>query len=185
MRSDVSILGSTGSIGTSALDLIERLNALSTGEPRFRVAALAAHRSTERLIQQVRRFRPALACIGTEEAAQRVHDAVKDLGTRVVWGPAGLIEAATLPEADFVLAAIVGAALANNSATITASIFITFPLVKPASKCEVGPSARPVILPHARSFIVRASASPRLEKEACRPWPGNPSNRQGSEIHLR
>src|SRR5688572_17915724 len=110
MRSDVSILGSTGSIGTSALDLIERLNALSTGEPRFRVAALAAHRSTERLIQQVRRFRPALACIGTEEAAQRVHDAVKDLGTRVVWGPAGLIEAATLPEADFVLAAIVGAA---------------------------------------------------------------------------
>jgi 1-deoxy-D-xylulose-5-phosphate reductoisomerase len=109
MRHNVSILGSTGSIGTSALDLIERLNT-AAGEARFGVAALAAHRSTERLIQQVSRFRPALACIGTEEGARRVQEAVGHLGTRVVWGPAGLIEAATLPEADFVLAAIVGAA---------------------------------------------------------------------------
>jgi 1-deoxy-D-xylulose-5-phosphate reductoisomerase len=110
MRRTVSILGSTGSIGTSALDLIERLNALAGGDPPFRVAALAAHRSVDRLIEQVRRFRPALACIGTEEAAARVREEVGGLGTRVVWGRAGLLEAATCPAADFVLAGIVGAA---------------------------------------------------------------------------
>jgi 1-deoxy-D-xylulose-5-phosphate reductoisomerase len=110
MRRNVSILGSTGSIGTSALDLIERLNAPAGGDPPFRVAALAAHRSADRLIEQIRRFRPQLACIGTEEAAARVSREIRDIGTRVVWGRAGLIEAATFPGADFVLAAIVGAA---------------------------------------------------------------------------
>src|SRR5688572_25062823 len=105
----LSILGSTGSIGTSALDLIERLNA-SSGEPRFHVAALAAHTRADLLIEQIRRFRPALACIGSDEAAAAIRDAICGLPTRVVSGRSGLLEAATLPGTDFVLAAIVGAA---------------------------------------------------------------------------
>ena len=113
----VSILGSTGSIGVSALDLIERLNALQAAacdpggsKGPFRVVALAAGGNADRLIEQVRHFEPQIACIGTEELARRVRDGIGATSTKVVWGPDGLSQVATLPEAEFVLAGIVGAA---------------------------------------------------------------------------
>jgi len=105
----VSLLGSTGSIGTSALDLIERLER-APGTPRFRVVALAASRSVDRLAAQVARFEPLVACIGTEALAAELKTKIGKRSTRVVWGSEGLRQAATLPEADFVLAGIVGAA---------------------------------------------------------------------------
>ena len=97
----VSILGSTGSIGRQSLDIIARL-------PEIRVAALTAGSSVERMAQQCRQFRPELAVMGTQELAQELAEQIRDLPTRVGWGEAGLIEAATLPQADCVITAVVG-----------------------------------------------------------------------------
>jgi len=108
MPRGITILGSTGSIGTSALDLVERLEALEPG--RFRVVGLAASRSAGVLADQIRRFRPLLACIGSEELARGVRDAITGIPTRVVSGPEGLRLLATMEEAELVIAAIVGAA---------------------------------------------------------------------------
>ena len=106
----IAILGSTGSIGTSALDLIARLNMMEGDHPRFRVVALAARRRVETLAAQVRAFAPEIAAIGDEESAAALRAAIGATPTRVVSGPAGLEEAATAAGAELVLAAIVGAA---------------------------------------------------------------------------
>ena len=97
----VSILGSTGSIGRQSLDIISRL-------PEVKVAALTAGSSVERMAQQCRQFRPELAVMATQEAAQQLSEAIKDLPIRVSWGEEGLIEAATIPSADCVITAVVG-----------------------------------------------------------------------------
>ena len=100
----VSILGSTGSIGRQSLDIISRL-------PDVKVAALTAGSSVERMAQQCRAFRPELAVMATQEAAQQLSEQIKDLPIRVSWGEEGLIEAATIPSADCVITAVVGMAL--------------------------------------------------------------------------
>ena len=97
----VSILGSTGSIGRQSLDIISRL-------PQVKVAALTAGTSVERMAQQCREFLPALAVMSTKEAADALAEAISDLPTRVSWGEEGLIEAATMAEADCVITAVVG-----------------------------------------------------------------------------
>jgi 1-deoxy-D-xylulose-5-phosphate reductoisomerase len=102
----ISILGATGSIGASALDVIAR------HPDRFSVVALAANRQWQPLLELVRRFRPECAALLDLAAARELEAAVRreSLGTRVLAGAEGLLEAATLPEADTVIAAIVGAA---------------------------------------------------------------------------
>ena len=97
----VSILGSTGSIGRQSLDIIGRL-------PEIRVAALSAGSDVERMAQQCRQFRPALAVMATQEAAQRLSEAISDLEIAVAWGEEGLIQAATMEDADCVITAVVG-----------------------------------------------------------------------------
>ena len=97
----VSILGSTGSIGRQSLDVIRRL-------PGIRVAALTAGSSVERMAQQCREFTPKLAVMATREAAQALAERVKDLPIRVNWGQEGLMEAASMAEADCVITAVVG-----------------------------------------------------------------------------
>ena len=97
----VSILGSTGSIGRQSLDIIGRL-------PQVRVAALTAGTSVERMARQCREFLPSLAVMATQEAAEQLTEEIRDLPIRVSWGEAGLIEAATIPEADCVITAVVG-----------------------------------------------------------------------------
>ena len=97
----VSILGSTGSIGRQSLDIIGRL-------PEIRVAALSAGSDVERMAQQCRQFRPALAVMATREAAQRLSEAISDLEIAVAWGEEGLIQAATMEDADCVITAVVG-----------------------------------------------------------------------------
>ena len=96
----VSILGSTGSIGRQALDIVDNLN--------IPVAALTAGTNTERMAQQCRRYRPKLAVMATREAAQSLKQAVSDLSIRVSWGEEGLLEAATIADADCVITAVVG-----------------------------------------------------------------------------
>ena len=97
----VSILGSTGSIGRQSLDIISRL-------PEVRVAALTAGTSVERMAQQCRDFRPELAVMATQEAAEALAEAISDLNIRISWGEEGLIEAATMEDADCVITAVVG-----------------------------------------------------------------------------
>ena len=97
----VSILGSTGSIGRQSLDIISRL-------PEVKVAALTAGTSVERMAQQCRDFQPELAVMATLEAAQALAAEIKDLPIRVSYGEDGLIEAATMADADCVITAVVG-----------------------------------------------------------------------------
>ena len=103
MRS-LSILGSTGSIGRSSLDVVEAF------PERFRVVALAAGRSLDRLAEQVARFRPRLVSIDSREDVSRLERLLPaGLDCRIVAGPEGLTEAATHPDADTVVGGLVGA----------------------------------------------------------------------------
>jgi 1-deoxy-D-xylulose-5-phosphate reductoisomerase len=102
----IAILGATGSIGASTLDVIERHPA------RFGVAALSAHKQWQRLLELIRRSRPAYAALLDSRAAHELADAVRreNLPTRVLEGEQGLCAIAALPEVDIVVAGIVGAA---------------------------------------------------------------------------
>jgi 1-deoxy-D-xylulose-5-phosphate reductoisomerase len=96
----VSILGSTGSIGRQSLDIISRMP--------IRVAALTAGQSVELMAQQCRQFRPELAVMATQEAAEALRKEISDLDIRISWGEEGLIEAATMESAQCVITAVVG-----------------------------------------------------------------------------
>ena len=96
----VSILGSTGSIGRQTLDIIDNL--------RLPVAALTAGSNAERMAEQCRKYRPRLAVMSTQSAAEALKKEIADLPTEVMWGEEGLIAAATIPEADCVITAVVG-----------------------------------------------------------------------------
>ncbi len=100
MMNCVSILGSTGSIGRQGLDIISRLP--------IRVAALTAGASVALMAEQCRRFQPRLAVMATQAAADALAREISDLPVRIAWGEEGLIEAATIPEADCVITAVVG-----------------------------------------------------------------------------
>jgi 1-deoxy-D-xylulose-5-phosphate reductoisomerase len=101
----VALLGATGSIGDSTLDVIAR------HRDRFAVAALAAQRNWQKLAQLCERFRPEVAALVDSQAARQLERALAARGsrTRVVAGSEGLDIVATLRGADTVLAAIVGA----------------------------------------------------------------------------
>ncbi|WP_308639278.1 1-deoxy-D-xylulose-5-phosphate reductoisomerase [Paenibacillus silvisoli] len=97
----ITILGSTGSIGTQTLDIIGH-------EPdRYQVEGLSAGTNVQLLIEQANRFKPKSVCVATRELADeaRVH---LPLGTKVLYGNDGLIELAADNEADTVVTAIVG-----------------------------------------------------------------------------
>jgi 1-deoxy-D-xylulose-5-phosphate reductoisomerase len=102
----LTVLGATGSIGVSTLDVVAR------HPGRFEVVALTGHRQTELLAAQCRQFRPAYAVVGSAADAQRLARMLKDadLATEVLHGPESLVQVAGLAEVDAVMAAIVGAA---------------------------------------------------------------------------
>ena len=102
----ISLLGATGSIGDSALDVISR------HPDRFRVAALTANGQWEKLAQLCLRHRPDVAALSDPDAARSLVRALAGTGlpTRVLGGEEGIVEAATWSGADTVVAAIVGAA---------------------------------------------------------------------------
>ena len=102
----VTILGSTGSVGASTLDVIER------HPQRFRVFALTAHAQVDALFAQCRRHRPRYAVISEPAAAQALEPRMRAAGleTEILCGPQALEHVASLPEVDTVMAAIVGVA---------------------------------------------------------------------------
>ncbi len=102
----ITILGATGSIGLSTLDVVAR------HADRYRVHALTAHSKVDELAQLCERFRPAVAVVGTADAAARLEVALKarDVATDVAYGEQALCAVASAPECTTVMAAIVGAA---------------------------------------------------------------------------
>lgn len=154
MSTGVAILGSTGSIGTQALDVIE------AHPGRFRVVALAAGRRIDLLEEQVRRTRPRL--VATQEAAGASRIKSEFGSVEVHWGDEGLLAAALHPEVEVVVVALVGAvgivptlaalragkrvALANKEALVAAG-----PLVREALN-EGGARLLPVDSEHSAVF---------------------------------
>ena len=103
----LAILGSTGSIGQSTLSIVEQF------PERYSVAALAAGHNLDEAFAQTVRWRPKLVSLATEELAAELSKRLRQAGVsgvEVVYGTAGTVACSTLPEADFVVSAIVGVA---------------------------------------------------------------------------
>ena len=104
----ITLLGSTGSIGTSTLDVIRH------HPDRFSVFALVAGSNADTLASQIREFRPKIASLATEPALKRLISILRDSGMpdsewpQLSFGPASRIEVATAPEVDIVMSSIVG-----------------------------------------------------------------------------
>lgn len=155
MIKKISVLGSTGSIGTQTLE-IARYN------QDIGITALAAGSNVELLEKQVREFHPKIACLWKEEAARELKRRIRDLDVKVVSGMEGLMEAACEPEAQIVVTAVVGMigirptiaameagkdiALANKETLVTAG-HIIMPLAK-----EKGVKILPVDSEHSAIF---------------------------------
>ena len=100
----IVILGSTGSIGTNTLDIVERF------PDEFRVVGLTAGNNDEMLAEQIRRFRPQAVAMSTDAAAVRLRERCSGLPIEIVSGQEGLVRVASLPDAELVMSAIVGGA---------------------------------------------------------------------------
>ncbi len=100
MTKTLAILGSTGSIGTQALDV--------AAQRGWRVSALAAHSQVKLLEEQIRRFHPHTVAMYDEAAAQDLRARVRDLDVTVLSGMEGLCAVSELPDADVVLNSVVG-----------------------------------------------------------------------------
>ena len=100
MMQAISVLGSTGSIGRQTLDVAAKLGT--------RVVCLAAGQNLDRMEAQCRQFHPRLAVMATREAAAALKLRLGDCAIEVMYGMQGLLAAATLPEADAVVTAVVG-----------------------------------------------------------------------------
>lgn len=100
MIKNISILGSTGSIGTQTLDVVDKLN--------LNVVALTAYSNIDLLEEQVRKYKPQLAVVFDEAKAKIFKDNIKDTDTLVLSGMDGLVSAATIESAELVLNSVVG-----------------------------------------------------------------------------
>lgn len=160
----IAILGSTGSIGTQTLEVVEHNKDLQ-------VSALAAGSNVRLMEQQIRRFRPALACMKEETKAKELRELTADIDVRIVSGMEGLVEVATEPQSEILVTAIVGMigirptiaameagkdiALANKETLVTAG-HIIMPLAK-----ERGVRILPVDSEHSAIFQCLNGEEPR------------------------
>lgn len=151
----IAILGSTGSIGTQTLEVVEN-------QGDIEVTALAAGSNIRLLEEQIRKFRPKIACVFEEQKAKELKESVRDLPVRVVSGMEGLIEAAVEETSEIVVTAVVGMigirptiaameagkdiALANKETLVTAG-HIIMPLAK-----KMGVRILPVDSEHSAIF---------------------------------
>jgi 1-deoxy-D-xylulose-5-phosphate reductoisomerase len=98
----ISVLGSTGSIGTNTLELVDKLAG------RFSIVGLAAGTNTPLLAKQVEKFRPKIVSLKTKEQASNLKAHLKNMPLRIVYGPEGAREVALFEENDIVVSAITG-----------------------------------------------------------------------------
>ncbi len=131
---NISILGSTGSIGTQTLDIVRN-------NPDMKIISLTAARNVQLMEKQVREFKPELVCMTDEKAASDLKDRISDTDTIVVSGTDGLCEAAVCDKTNIVVTAVVGIsgllptisairagkdiALANKETMVTAGHIVT------------------------------------------------------------
>ncbi|HVK57320.1 MAG TPA: 1-deoxy-D-xylulose-5-phosphate reductoisomerase [Candidatus Kapabacteria bacterium] len=142
----VVLLGSTGSIGTSTIKVAEDL------PDRMQLVGLAAGANAELLIEQARKHKPAAVCIQRPEKCAAIQEQL-GTSTQVLCGDEGLVQLATLPDADIVLIAIVGTAgLKPALAAIRAGKDIAV-----ASK-EILVMAGEIVMSEARRFGVKVLA---------------------------
>ena len=109
MTKTITILGSTGSIGRQTLSVADELG--------LRVAALTAERNVDLMEAQCRKYRPKLAVLADEAAAEELKVRLADMNIRVLAGAEALCEAAALPEADTVVVAVCGFAALRPTLT--------------------------------------------------------------------
>jgi len=156
----LSLLGSTGSIGSQTLDVLRSLNA--SGHSPWQVAVLAAHSNTQLLEAQAREFRPQAVALFDPAAAQDFKHRTRDLAIPVLSGMEGLSEAAVWPGADLVLNAVGGMvglrptlaalsagktlALANKETLVAGGALVT------AAAREKGAAILPVDSEHSAIF---------------------------------
>ena len=100
MKKQITIIGSTGSIGTQTLDICRDYN--------VKVLGLSSYSNIDLLEKQIREFRPQIACVVKEERAKELAIKVKDLDVKIVSGENGLLEVATVDGAEAVVTAVVG-----------------------------------------------------------------------------
>ncbi len=99
----ITLLGSTGSIGTQVLDVVSKL------PDRLQVVGLAAHRNVDLLAQQVRLYHPGIASVGTKAGAARLRELLHDMpDVEVVYGEGGLKRVATISDADVTVVSVAG-----------------------------------------------------------------------------
>ncbi|MGD0077172.1 MAG: 1-deoxy-D-xylulose-5-phosphate reductoisomerase [Sedimentisphaerales bacterium] len=111
MRKRIAILGSTGSIGTTALRVIDGLNALPKDKSQqFEVVALSGHSNIKLLAEQVRRYRPKYVAVSDVDCVEEFRRLTEGMDVTVLAGAEGLTEIAELEGVDTVLAAVVGVA---------------------------------------------------------------------------
>jgi 1-deoxy-D-xylulose-5-phosphate reductoisomerase len=117
----LALLGSTGSLGTQALKVVEE------HPDAFEVVVLAANRNVTRMAEQVERYRPAFVAMSEVEAASALGDRLRGSGVRVAAGPASLIQAATHPGVDLLLSGVAGSAgLEATVAALEAGVDVAF-----------------------------------------------------------
>jgi len=166
----VSVLGSTGSIGTQTLEVARQ------NPDKIKITALAAAKNVDLMEKQIREFMPEIAVMDDEDAAKDLKDRIKDLsGVRILTGMEGSMEMASDPGSDIVVTAIVGMigirptiaaieagkdiALANKETLVCAG-HIIMPLAK-----EKGIKILPVDSEHSAIFqSLQGSPSDRIEK---------------------
>ncbi|HXT65185.1 MAG TPA: 1-deoxy-D-xylulose-5-phosphate reductoisomerase [Nitrospiraceae bacterium] len=100
----IVILGSTGSIGTNTLDIVDRF------PEEFSVAGLTAGSNDEKLEEQIRRYKPRVVALSDAAAAARIRQRCQGLSVEILAGEEGLIQVASAPDAELVISAIVGGA---------------------------------------------------------------------------
>jgi 1-deoxy-D-xylulose-5-phosphate reductoisomerase len=104
-KKNLAVLGATGSIGCSTLDIVRQF------PDRYRAVSLTAGRNVALLARQIAEFRPALAVVIDEADRDRLRQLLPDdVKTELLWGESGMIAAASLPDADMVVTGVVGAA---------------------------------------------------------------------------
>jgi 1-deoxy-D-xylulose-5-phosphate reductoisomerase len=134
----ITILGSTGSIGRSCLDVIKE------HPGQFTIKALASNSNVELLIEQYRQFRPEYLCVVDSSKSKMLASALSGEPVRVMVGPEAVVSLAGLPDTDLVVNAIVGAAGLNASLE-TVSHGITLALANKESLVAGGPIFRPLL----------------------------------------
>jgi len=175
---NISILGSTGSIGTSTLEIVERMR------DRFKVVGLAARANIPVLLEQVEKFRPTLVCLGRTEEADEFRRRLKTKSVRVTFGREGVEEVAGLTENDIVVSAITGfdglgptlaavragkkVALANKESMVVAGALLQ------KSAAETGAQILPVDSEHSGVFQCLAKEEREYVKKVILTASGGP-----------